>query len=416
MPANGVLALAGAGAPPRGERAGDVGRHGEIAGTAPDEARSGLVLCVILRHATGTAAPILVNVQAEPPSPGAQAGAVSRGTRQRPPARERARHHDGERATRVEVGGATHAGKVRVVNQDSFWVGEVAGKGTLAVVADGMGGHQTGEVASQQAVSTFRTALDRSRATAPTAMARASQAANLEIYEYALEHPEHRGMGTTLTTVLIDDQVAIVGHVGDSRAYLVRDGQIEQLTFDHSWVADRVRQGLLTQDEARRHRWRNVITNALGATTAFKLDLHHFELRDGDRLMLCSDGVSMLLSELVMQQIISDNPPTQAAQRLIEEANDRGSPDNVTAVVLHVVSVAPHTKRYALPERDKAPASIDITDTLSGIRRVEDTFPTRSLLAALRKQAWYPYRLWIVGSAYLLLLFVLFSVWRAAAA
>ncbi len=355
-----------------------------------------------------------MNVQADPPRAGPRARAASRGARQPASLREHARHHDGERGTRVEVGGATDAGKVRVVNQDSFWIGEVTGKGTLAVVADGMGGHQTGEVASQQAVKTFREAFDRSRATAPTAMARASQAANLEIYEYALEHPEHRGMGTTLTTVLIDDQVAIVGHVGDSRAYLIRDGQIEQLTFDHSWVADRVRQGLLTQDEARRHRWRNVITNALGATTAFKLDLHHFELHDGDRLLLCSDGVSMLLSALMMQQIVSENPPPQAAQRLIEEANDRGSPDNVTAVVLHVVSVSPRAKRYALPEHDDAPASIDITDTLSGIRRVEDTFPTRSPFAALRKQPWYPYRLWIVGSAYLLLLFVLFSVWRAA--
>lgn len=325
---------------------------------------------------------------------------------ERGPSRER------DRGTRVEVGGATHAGKVRTVNQDSFWVGEVAGKGTLAVVADGMGGHQTGEVASKQAVKVFRDSLERSRATAPTAMARASQAANLEIYEYALENPEHRGMGTTLTTVLIDDQVAIVGHVGDSRAYLIRDGQMEQLTHDHSWVADRVRQGLLTHDEARRHRWRNVITNALGATTAFKLDLHHFELREGDRLLLCSDGVSMLLSELMMQQIVSDHPPQQAAERLLDEANDRGSPDNVTAVVLKVVSVSPRGKRYLLPERTD-PASIDITETLSGIRRVEDAFPARSLFAALRKQPWYPYRLWILGSAYLLLLFVLFSVWRA---
>lgn len=319
-----------------------------------------------------------------------------------------------DRVTRVEVGGASHAGRVRVVNQDSFWVGELAGKRTLAVVADGMGGHQTGEVASQQAVATFREALERSRATPPTAMARASQAANLEIYEYALEHPEHRGMGTTLTTVLVDDQVAIVGHVGDSRAYLVREGRIEQLTHDHSWVADRVRQGLLTADEARRHRWRNVITNALGATTAFKLDLHHFELREGDKLLLCSDGVSMMLSEPMLQQIIERHAPQEAAERLIEEANDRGSPDNVTAVVLEVVSLAPRAKRYALPEGGDA--SIDITDTLSGIRRVEDAFPTRGPLASLRKQPWYPYRMWILGSAYLVLLFMVFALWRAAGA
>jgi len=346
-------------------------------------------------------------VQDDPPSRDAPAPSAPRRVKAAPD-----RRGASDRGTRVDVGGASDAGKVRLVNQDAFWVGEIPGKGTLAVVADGMGGHQTGEVASQQAVKTFRESFDRSRATPPAAMARASQAANLEIYEYALEHPEHRGMGTTLTTVLIDDQVAIVGHVGDSRAYLVRDGTIEQLTHDHSWVADRVRQGLLTDDEARRHRWRNVITNALGATTAFKLDLHHFELREGDRLLLCSDGVSMLLSELMMQQIVTDNDPQEAAERLVEEANDRGSPDNVTAVVLHIAAVSTRAKRYALPDRDDA--SIDITDTMSGIRRVEDAFPSRGPLATLRKQAWYPYRMWIVGSAYLLLLFVLFSFWRAA--
>jgi PPM family protein phosphatase len=346
-------------------------------------------------------------VQEGPPTHEADAAAAPRRVKAAPD-----RRGASDRGTRVEVGGASDAGKVRLVNQDAFWVGEIPGKGTLAVVADGMGGHQTGEVASQQAVRTFRESFDRSRATPPAAMARASQAANLEIYEYALEHPEHRGMGTTLTTVLIDDQIAIVGHVGDSRAYLVRDGKIEQLTHDHSWVADRVRQGLLTDDEARRHRWRNVITNALGATTAFKLDLHHFELREGDRLLLCSDGVSMLLSELMMLQIIEGNAPQEAAERLIEEANDRGSPDNVTAVVLHIATVSSRTKRYALPERDDA--SIDITDTMSGIRRVEDAFPSRGPLATLRKQPWYPYRMWIVGSAYLLLLFVLFSFWRTA--
>lgn len=317
-----------------------------------------------------------------------------------------------ERGTRVAFGGATHAGKVRAVNQDAFWVGEMPGKGPLGVVADGMGGHQTGEVASRQAVEVFRTALGRSRAQPPAAIARAAQAANLEIYGYAVANPEHRGMGTTLTTVLIDDQVAVVGHVGDSRAYLVRDDRIEQLTHDHSWVADRVRQGLLTEDEARRHRWRNVITNALGATATFKLDLQHFSVREGDRILIVSDGVPMVLSDVMMRTIVAEHAPQEAAETLIGEANDRGSPDNVTAVVLHVQSVAARPKRYALPDDDGSPSSIDITDTLSGIRKVEDAFPVHSLLNAMRRQTWYPYRLWIVGSLYLVLLFLVFSIWR----
>ena len=316
-----------------------------------------------------------------------------------------------ERATRVTYGGATHAGKVRAVNQDSYWIGEVPGKGTLGVVADGMGGHNTGEVASQQAVTVFRTALQRSRAHPPAAIARSAQAANLEIYAYAVANPENRGMGTTLTAVLIDDQVAIVGHVGDSRAYLIRDGVIEQLTHDHSWVADRVRQGLLTEEEARRHRWRNVITNALGATATFKLDLQHFEVRDGDRILVCSDGVSMLLSDVMMTSIVGGHGPQEAAEMLLAEANDRGSPDNVTAVVLHVQHVVARPKRYTLPEHVE-PSSIEITDTLSGIRSVEDAFPVQSLLTAMRRQAWYPYRMWIVGSLYLLLLVLVFAIWR----
>jgi PPM family protein phosphatase len=280
-------------------------------------------------------------------------------------------------------------------------MGEIADKGTLGVVADGMGGHQTGEVASQRAVSVFRSSLQRSKAHPPAALARAAQAANLEIYAHALEHPEHRGMGTTLTAVLVDDQVALVGHVGDSRAYLVREGRIEQLTHDHSWVADRVRQGLLTEEEARRHRWRNVITNALGATATFKLDLQHFEVRVGDRLLLCSDGVSMVLPDELMRAIIERHDPQEAADRLLAEANERGSPDNVTAVVLRIERVGARAARYSVPN-DGTPSTIDITETLSGIRKVEDAFPEHSLRSSLRQQPWYPYRLWLAGSALLL--------------
>jgi protein phosphatase len=308
--------------------------------------------------------------------------------------------------------GHSEAGRVRTVNQDSFFVGPIPGKGYLAVVADGMGGHQTGEVASGKAVETLESELGRSRAQPPAAIARAVQAANLAIYDYAYSNPEHRGMGTTLTTIFIDDQVGLVGHVGDSRAYLIRDDEIRQLTHDHSWVADRVRQGLLTEDEAKRHRWRNVITNALGATATFKLDLLHFELHRGDRLLLCSDGVSMLLSEVMMMQIVQENGPEAAAQQLVAEANDRGSPDNITAVVIEVEELEVRPKRYTLPPHYAEPASVDISETMSGIRKIEEDFPARTLLSRMRRQPWYPYRMWILGSAYLLVLFLIFSLWN----
>lgn len=312
--------------------------------------------------------------------------------------------------TRVRYAGHTEAGRVRSVNQDSFFAGEISGRGTLAIVADGMGGHQTGEVASQKAVSIIQEELVRSRAHPPAAIARAVQAANLEIYEFATEHPENHGMGTTLTTVLIDDQVGLVGHIGDSRAYLIRDGAIRQLTQDHSWVAERVRQGILTEDEAKRHRWRNVITNALGASPEIKLDLMHFDVKAGDRILLCSDGISMLLDEARLMQIITQHAPDEAVQQLIEVANERGSPDNITAVVLQVDHIEPKSKRYELPrDYQEQPETVQIGSTMSGIRKVEESYPLQDTLSKLRRKSWYPYRFWILGCLYLILLLVVFT-------
>jgi protein phosphatase len=183
------------------------------------------------------------------------------------------------------------------------------------------------------------------------------------------------------------------------------------LTEDHSWVAERVRQGLLSEEEARKHRWRNVITNALGATPSFRLDLLHFEVREGDRILVCSDGINLLLSDQVLARIVREHTPAEAAAHLVAAANERGSPDNVTAVVLHVERLERREKRYSLPERTWEPGSVDIGETMSGIRRVEEEFPSRTLLSKLRRQPWYPYRIWILGSLYLVLIFLLFSLW-----
>src|SRR5690606_20305447 len=204
-------------------------------------------------------------------------------------------HHGAE--TVVSAAGASDPGRVRSLNQDAYHVGRVGAHCQLGVVADGMGGHISGELASRRAVEVLVETLQASRANPPVALARAAQAANVEVYNHAALHPEHKGMGTTLTAVLIDDQVGLVGHVGDSRAYLLREGELRRLTDDHSWVADRVRQGLLSEDEASKHRYRNVITNAIGATPTFRLDVLHFEVQSGDTLLIVSDGVSMLLSE-----------------------------------------------------------------------------------------------------------------------
>lgn len=314
--------------------------------------------------------------------------------------------------TRVVSAGASEAGRVRSVNQDWFFAGEVGSRGHLGVVADGMGGHTAGEVASRRAVDTMVESLRHSRAQPPVALARAAQAANVEVYNHALENPQHTGMGTTLTAVLIDDQIGLVGHVGDSRAYLVRDRVITRLTVDHSWVADRVRQGLLSEEEASKHRWRNVITNAIGATPTFRLDVLYFEVLPGDRVVVVSDGVSMLLSEPLMAQLVSDLPPAAATEQLLARANERGAPDNVTAVVMKVESVGFRPKHYDLPGTPLVASTVDIGETLSGIRRVEDGFPGNRPWQRLKRHPWYPFRYWVLGSVYLLGLLVLFLLWR----
>ncbi|CAN5599450.1 hypothetical protein BH24DEI1_BH24DEI1_03050 [soil metagenome] len=313
--------------------------------------------------------------------------------------------------TKTRYFGLSEAGQVRAVNQDSFFVEGGGESGTLALVADGMGGHKTGEVASQKAVQIVAREFARARAHPPAAIARAVRAANLAIYEYAVRFDENRGMGTTLTLVYLDDQVGLVGHVGDSRAYLVREGEFRQLTQDHSWVAERVRQGLLTEEEAKGHRWRSVITNALGATPEIKLDLGLFELRRGDRILLCSDGVSMLLFEEHLARIVRENEPEEEVRQLIDEANAQGSPDNITAVVVSVDELEARKKNYAPSQESGVQLSaVSLTATMSGVRRVEEAFPLQDALSTLRRRPWYPQRYWLMGCAALLVLILVFSL------
>jgi serine/threonine protein phosphatase PrpC len=233
----------------------------------------------------------------------------------------------------LKAGAATDVGRVREVNEDSYLVAE-----RVYAVCDGLGGHQAGEVASDIATHTLETAFDE-----PTVdrLIEAVEAANHAIWELAQDQPDKRGMGTTLTAVAVveqdeEDLLALV-NVGDSRGYLLRDGELTQLTEDHSLVAEMERDGRLTHEEARVHPQRAVITRALGLEPDVEID--HLELLPyrGDRLLLCSDG---LTNEVDDDQIGSTlrrlADATEAAKDLVTQARANGGNDNITAVVIDV--------------------------------------------------------------------------------
>ena len=308
---------------------------------------------------------------------------------------------------RLELAGDSNAGTVREANQDSFFL-ELTPNGALALVADGMGGHVSGELASRKARDVLAQALWNYASYPPLAMAEAVQRANLDIFDHAAANPGDRGMGTTLTVVLLDDQLALVGHVGDSRAYLVREGAITQLTQDHSWVADRVRQGLLSGDEARRHGWRNIITNSLGTQPEVRLELSALTLQAGDRLLLCTDGLSLLLPDELLLEVVAHTPPDEAVRELVRRAHERGSPDNVTALVALVREVEARPKAYTLPL--EMPVSVLLGEDDEGLASVEAAFPYRGRWAWLRRHPLWSYRGWLLGCALLLALFAFFSL------
>jgi PPM family protein phosphatase len=262
--------------------------------------------------------------------------------------------------TLIEIAGLTDSGRLREMNED-HWAHSTLPSGELVMVADGMGGHRTGEVASSLATEALLLGMQELPGTPPEALPRAMQRSNFAVYQQSARRAESRGMGTTMTAVLIDGNAAVIGHVGDSRAYLVRGDTITQLTRDHSWVAEKVRQGLITESEARDHKWRNVITNALGSRPQLRLDLFGVDLRDGDLLLLCSDGLSNMLTDEEMLELIrneASTPLERLSQKMVDAANEAGGPDNISVVLVKVKRAVPRRKQYPLPllGRDPAPA------------------------------------------------------------
>lgn len=279
----------------------------------------------------------------------------------------------------LSVGLLTDVGRQRAgsINQDAAVALDLP-TGGLYAIADGMGGHAAGELAANLALDTLTQHYLETKGLVPERLTEAVQAANVAVTQQAVG--EAVGMGTTLLAIVVDRGAAIVAHVGDSRAYLLRGGQLVQLTEDHSWVAEQVRQGFLTEEEGQNHQWKNVVNNALGGEERVRLDLFGLSLQAGDRLLLCSDGLSGPLGSGELQAILSRSEPPDAVTRLlIDAANDAGGPDNITALVLDIPAGL-GTPRYALPER--LASGPEYADVLLSTRR-GSSLMTYALLTTL---------------------------------
>jgi protein phosphatase len=230
----------------------------------------------------------------------------------------------------IDEAARTDAGRQRHANEDSYYA-----RSPAYAVADGMGGAQAGEVASRIAADAFDERTDDG--TLEQQLTRVAREANRRIFQLAQEDSSHSGMGTTLTGALIgDDEVSIV-HVGDSRAYLFRDGELRQLTRDHSLVEELRRQGRLTTEEAEEHPQRSIITRALGPERDVQLDVHTHQARSGDLYLLCSDGLTSMVREDRVREIVAESGSLDAAaDRLVAEANDMGGRDNITVVLFRL--------------------------------------------------------------------------------
>ncbi|HEX8714797.1 MAG TPA: Stp1/IreP family PP2C-type Ser/Thr phosphatase, partial [Solirubrobacteraceae bacterium] len=237
----------------------------------------------------------------------------------------------------------TDTGRQRRANEDSMLA-----RAPLFVVADGMGGAQAGEVASRIAVEAFEPGVGDA-AEPEAALATLAQQANARIYELSHSHAEQAGMGTTLTAVYVGEREVSIAHVGDSRAYRLRDGALERLTDDHSLVDELIRQGRLTPEEAVEHPQRSVITRALGPEGIVEVDTRSFAARDGDVYLLCSDGLTTMLDEQLIAATLGAHATLRdAGEALIAAANEAGGRDNITVVLLRVeeldTSTAPLTE------------------------------------------------------------------------
>ncbi len=237
----------------------------------------------------------------------------------------------------------TDIGRKRTINQDGFCVGDVE-KGSVlwAVVCDGMGGMAAGNIASQETVSVISSSFrgNLSPKTTPKIICNllksAVEAANAKVYDMAQKNEAYRGMGTTVVALIVKDNIAYFAHVGDSRAYLLKGEEIFQLTTDHSIVQTMVESGQITADEAKHHPNKNIITRAVGVASGIDIDFLEIPVEKGEILLLCTDGLTNCLEDSFILQMAKQTPFEELADRLVDAANEKGGPDNITVAAVRL--------------------------------------------------------------------------------
>jgi len=240
--------------------------------------------------------------------------------------------------------GITDKGKQREGNEDFFIMNILMEhKQLFAVVCDGMGGAQAGEVASKMAAQAFEQELkrqirpDMSRAYIRAALVSAVNAANDAVYTQAISGEEYDGMGTTLAALLIDGEDGVIANVGDSRVYMISDGAIRQATRDHSVVEEMISRGEITRKQARTYPGKNLITRVIGTDPAVDADTFEFTVREDTAILLCTDGLTNMLDEQeILLEIVQEADPAACCERLIESANKKGGDDNITVVFIKI--------------------------------------------------------------------------------
>ncbi len=259
----------------------------------------------------------------------------------------------------IEAFGLTDVGKKRKHNEDAFALDEDEG---LFIVADGLGGHAAGEVAAKITVETIAEFIAATRqkeeATWPfkynheldfnsNRLAISIEKANERVMSAVSAQPWLKGMGTTVVAGLLNDKILSLAHVGDSRAYLYRAGELTRVTDDHSWVHEQVAAGILTEEEAKTHPLKNVVTRALGGGAAVAPDLREMEFSPGDAFLFCSDGLTTMLSDEEIRDIFAADEakePEALCQGLVDLANEKGGVDNITVVLVRIKDSAPAAK------------------------------------------------------------------------